>query len=580
MDHTFPVIVVENSDDPHKPGANVAGAMVALVEKIDLASDHHPFPDLDPTHNDAGGGKYAETSSIDPLEGDWGLVVTLAGKSPVFQPLKFKKGKDGEFTVSPQPSAVATVTITGAIRKVGGSKVKEITFHVTLFPAAEIVFIAGVDYNVPSRDVSKGWQFHEYAFNRAEVLRREKKIDAGTIVTVFSTSKIRRIKRVWGVKQWVDVEVTQLGDPTTRTLPADLNNLYQPEAGLDIHITDFYKYLAEVGARAPKSVKEIGIFSHSYPGGPILYDTVDPNPGISAARNDQDFDARPKDFNSVNFTHPAAGKPDYSGMPKALSDDCRFTIWGCSATTHFKFASRNSLRAINAGQAEDAFFDVSNELEDHGRIFATEQERTSEIRHRWLMDSLFRQRTYAAEAAKALNIEVRAGCPGTGSDPKTVEGIEMLMVDFSLYQGVFDYFHKKFAPEFAETNGKWDKGYVDYHALQTRAVVARPPFSSEYFYFEKQLEKTHFQPAGGATLRFWNFVTVNHPTSDVTLAIKSVADLVTPGVNGHLYILNDKDKTKSQAVYVQDDEHIFQITQDPADPKHEWKVKGAELFPP
>jgi hypothetical protein len=35
------------------------------------------------------------------------------------------------------------------------------------------------------------------------------------------------------------------------------------DAGIDIHITDVYKYLAEVGKRAPRSMQEVGIFSHS-----------------------------------------------------------------------------------------------------------------------------------------------------------------------------------------------------------------------------------------------------------------------------------------------------------------------------
>jgi hypothetical protein len=49
-------------------------------------------------------------------------------------------------------------------------------------------------------------------------------------------------------------------------------------------------------------------------------------------------------------------------------------------------------------------------------------------------------------------------------------------------------------------------------------------------------------------------------------------------VEGHLYILNDKDKTKSQAVYVQEDARVFTITQDLGDPKHPWNVRGVELF--
>lgn len=561
MDHSFPVVVVDDA------GTAVTGARVCLAEKAALGAEHHPFPGLAATHDDKGGGKYEEKARIAPTDGDWMLVVTVAGKASVVQPLRLKQGKGGEFTATARPGAVATVSLAGVVRAVGASKVKEIAFRVTLYPAAEIVFIAGVDYN--RADVSAGWQFHEYGFNRAEVLRREKKIHPGTIVTVFSTSKIWRTTRVWGAKKWVDVEVAQLGDPTTRVAASP----YKPVAGLDIHITDFYKYLDAVGQREPHSVLEIGIFSHSYPGGPILYNTGEDAAAaadITHARDPDDFDARPKDFNAVTFA-------DYDKMADAFGPGCRFTIWGCSATTHFKFRSRKALQAIEKGLAEDDFFVVRSELEDHDPavgVYAIVEENTSELRHRWWMDVLFRGSTYPGEAAKKLAIEVRAGCPGTGSDPTTVEGIEMLMVDFSVYKDVFGYYHKKFAPEFAETNGKWDRGYVDYHALQSRAAVARPAFSTKYYWLDIQAKVTRWQPATGAQLRFWNGKSVSHPTPDVQVVMKAVADLVTPGKKGTLFVLKDKDKTKSQAVYVQEDEKIFQITQDA---KHEWTVKGAEL---
>ena len=563
MDHTFPVKVVDDN------GGNIAGAVVVLVEKSTIpGGSFHPFSGLAATHDDAGDGKYNEKATITPTEDDWLLVVSLAGKSTVVQPLKLTKGADGEFTAHPVPAAVATVTISGALRKVGATKVKEVGFHVKLFPAAEIVFIAGVDYN--RRDVSGGWLFHEYGFNRATILRRKKKIDDGTIVTVFSTAKIWRTKRVWGLGGWVDIEVAKLwGDPATRTLPA-AGEIYQPIAGLDIHIIDFYTYLSEVGDRQPNSVLEIGIFSHSFPGGPILYDTGE-NAAVSnvfsAARDPDDFDARPKDFNATNF----AGYPK---MKDALAPNCRFTIWGCSATTHFKFASRRSLQAIKAGRPEDEFFIVRNEVEDHGAIVAVEEERTSEIRHRFLMDALFRRATYPAEAARKLDIEVRGGCPGTGSDPSTIDGIEMLSVDLALYKDVFDYFHAKFAPEFAETNEKWDKGYVDYHALQSRPAVAAPAFATEQYFLSIDKIPTHFSPGGSSKLRFGNNKAIDHPTANVQVVSTPQVDFVTAGKKGHLYVLKDNDPSKSQAVFVQEDQHVFQVTRNAA---HEWKVIGPEI---
>jgi len=66
-------------------------------------------------------------------------------------------------------------------------------------------------------------------------------------------------------------------------------------------------------------------------------------------RDDDDFDARAKDFNTFNFLH-------YDKMIDAFAPGCRFTIWGCSATTHFKFRSRQALQAIQKGPGRGRLF--------------------------------------------------------------------------------------------------------------------------------------------------------------------------------------------------------------------------------
>jgi hypothetical protein len=559
MEHFWPVAVVDDT------GAAVSGARVCLVAKSTLGTEHHPYPKVAATHNDKGKGKYEPKAPIVPIAGDWVLLVQLKGKAPVVQPLMLSKSA-GEFRAKPKPSAVATVVMKETVRKVGASQVMETSFTVKLYPAAEIVFIGGVDYE--KRDISTGWLFYKYGLNRAEVLRREKKLHAGTIVTVFNPSAIQRITRVWGGKKWVDVEIAKLGDPKSRVLPPS-GSTYVPVKGRDIHIEDFYKYLAEVGKREPKSVKEIGIFSHSYPGGPILYNTGQGTSFSSSPdRDPDDFDARSKDFNATNFAR-------YKEMKDALAPDARFTIWGCSATTLYKRRSLKSLEQIAKGKAETAFFLVNAEYYDHSHtvVQATEQERTSEIRHRWKMDSVFRSGTYPAEAARRLGIEVRSACPGCGSDPTTIDRIEMLMVNLTTYAKVYEYFKKRFSPEWQETKGKWDQGYVDYHKLQSRAPVPKPSFSSAYYLFRVQKVTTTWAMQG-ASLSFWNGKGIEHPTADVTLSSMEVADLVTKGKKGHLYILTDKDKTKSQAVYAQEDARVFTIKKDA---KGNWTVKDKEL---
>jgi hypothetical protein len=563
MNHSFPVQIVDDSD------AAVSGARVCLVQASALGSDLHPYSSVAATHTDVGNGNYDDGKSIAMATGDWVLVVTLKGKSPVVQPLKVTTAGDGTFVLSARPGAVATVKITHVVRIVSKAKLKEITCHVTFYPANELVFIGGADYN--RRDISGGWKFYLYGFKRAEVLRREKKIHPGTIVTVFSTGDSTRTTRVWGKKGWVDIDVAVLGDISLRVLPAP-GETYQPVRGIDIHINDFYDYLAGLGTSQPNSVQEVGIFSHSWPGGPILYDT-----GEGAAfsrrpdRNDTiDFDARPKDFNDTNF-------PKHQKMLDAFGPNCAYRIWGCSATTHFKVRSQEALKAIKKKMAEDDFFKVRSDVYDHHphTLISTKEELTSELRHRFEMDTLFRSRTYPAEAAKRLGIEVRSGCPGTESAPKTIEGIEMMMVPMGDYQSVFDYYRAKFSPEFNETEGTWDKGYVDYTALQKRTPVPKPPFSMRYYNLDILYRDDDWNnKKAGAYLTFGRpSAGLYHPDPHVAIEALVIPDLVTRGMNGQLLMLKAKDPSQSQAVYVQEDQRILQLSRKDG----QWKVVLREL---
>jgi hypothetical protein len=55
---------------------------------------------------------------------------------------------------------------------------------------------------------------------------------------------------------------------------------------------------------------------------------------------------------------------------------------------------------------------------------------------------------------------------------------------------------------------KWDRGYVDYHALQSRAVMAKPPFSTAYYDLDIQTKVTRWQPECGRS----SGLAVRHPT--------------------------------------------------------------------
>jgi hypothetical protein len=164
------------------------------------------------------------------------------------------------------------------------------------------------------------------------------------------------------------------------------------EVGKDISVVTLYQYLSSVGTSDPGRVKEVGFFTHSFPGGPILFDTNDDD--RSPARVGSDFDGRMKDFNSTN----AARWPN---MKAAMAVDGRWQIWGCSATVHHKNVTTAAHRHKKDG--DSVFFTVTTLAKHHdGRKAQSIEERTTRAGVRVDMDARFRAQTYMAGAAEVL----------------------------------------------------------------------------------------------------------------------------------------------------------------------------------
>jgi len=552
--HSFPVHVVDGRGHP------VLDARVCVVSRGSLWDEAHPYTTLKPTHIHRDGGNYLEMDTITPTAGDWLLVVNAPGKAPVVQPLLLKPNAKGEYVAKPTPARVATLDTLTVLRKVGPRAERAIGFQVTLYPATELVYLAGLDYHHP--DVSEGWTFHRYGFGRAEALRREGKIHPGTIVTVFSTAKIWRTTRVWGTRGWVDIEVLQLGDPSRRKSrpPGHAYHAYRPTHSVDLHVSAFYKHLAEVGKRAPQSVLDLGIFSHSWPRGPILYNTRERPAYIDKPERDpDDFDARVKDFHPKNFS-------EWETMKDSISSGARFTIWGCSATTIYKYCSQKSLEILNRGGASEEFFTVRDDGIDDGVRSFTEV-RTSESRHRSLMDRQFHRDTYSAAAAACLGIEVRGGCPGTGSEPIVVDGIDVMTINVRTYHRLYEYFRLTFGKAFKASHSRWDTGYVDYSALQKSPPVPVPPFSPMEYWLEVDFQPP---PAGeldykASAMSFGNGLEYEHPAPILRVQSWPHDRIDGATTSGVLYELTEKAPAGPSYLFVQNDGRIFVATRNTGD---------------
>ena len=168
-----------------KDGKPVADAEVALVQKSALGAAEYPFEAAAATHAHDDKGLYKPTAAIAPAAGEWVLIVRREDNSPVVQPLAMKKSGE-DFAVSSAGGTVATLAMASAVSGRGAVRARKTTLTATLFPSAEVVFLSGTDY------LNGGVDFRLFADAHARALLREKKIDAGTRVTLFSCDERAR----------------------------------------------------------------------------------------------------------------------------------------------------------------------------------------------------------------------------------------------------------------------------------------------------------------------------------------------------------------------------------------------------
>src|SRR5262249_53797576 len=168
---------------------------------------------------------------------------------------------------------------------------------------------------------------------------------------------------------------------------------------------------------------------------------------------------------------------------------------------------------------------------------------------------------YAPAAAAGLGLTVRAAPPGVGSDLWVVSSLPLMMVNTDTYASVYTYMKREFGADFDATDGKFDKGYMDYNKL--RAAPAKPAFDASHYLFIRDKTKTK------SGLRFTTATQPpTHAGTDVKLKEKRVVGLISAGVGGHLYVLVDTDAAKSEGFYVQDDGKLVQMKKNAAGGVH------------
>ena len=531
-----------------KDGKPLADAEVALAAKSALGAAEYPFAAAAATHAHDANGLYKPSAALAPAAGNWVLIVRRKGSSPAVQPLTMSD-RGGDFSLAIKGGAVATVKLVSAVHGKDAARARKTVLSATLFPAAEVVALSGTDYP------SSGVEFRQFADGHARALLREKKIDAGTMVTLFSCDERARISLAFtAAGKLVTLGKHSFGDATG----LKAGRVHPPVAGNDISAPDLYRYLDAVGTSDPGRVREVSFFTHSWPGGPILFDTSeDAAHETSAERDPNDFDGRAKDFGPPN-------SDDWKKLKDALAPGATWHVWGCSATTFFKDLMREALKTARA----DHFFDTITEVKQHdGTLIMRSQARLTRVHVRFMMDQKMRTGSYLATAASTLKIPVFGAPPGVGADYQQVDGLQVMSIKGNTPP--YAFFKADFSPGFAPTLGKFDHGYIDYGKLQDRAAMPRAPFSTEAYLFDVALT------AGTATLRLGSaHQPPRHAGSSVKLKVAAKAGLVTAGKSGHLYLIEDRDPAKSEAFFLQDDKKLFAVGKDGAG---KFTVPGAEL---
>jgi hypothetical protein len=536
-------------------GKPVTDAKVAVVQNSALSGLEWPFASVKTTHKHATGGRYREETPLVPEAGDWTLIVTAKGKAPVVQPFKVKlsgKSKVQEATSVPSPRTARAVSFQAEGKKKTDKGARFASFTATLFPFVELVFVSGTEYH------DKGTQFRIFAENYGIALLRESKVTAGVIMTLFSADDRARLVLVPASgEKWLQVGIKRFGS-TEGTKPGKRRT---PTAATDFSITDVYKYVSRVGASAPGRVLEVGFFTHSFPVGPIIYNTND-ELRDPVKRDPDDFDGRIKDFNSTNTAQ-------WPNLKKALASGGRWRVWGCSATTtHHDLAKAAHLQRR---LGDDTHFTVSSRIKkDDGTLIKTLDDRTTRKRVRREMDDEFHSQSYLAAAATHLDLPVLGAPPGIGSNfgspskPKAKQrALSLMFISVGDNSDNYAFFSAEFAPEFAPTDGPYDKGYVDYNRLRKRVVAPVPAFSAESHVLRKQFLVV--EPNNPFSVLEWrNGIGRKIGTTDVRLVTtKSRTGFAEPGKDGVIYVLNDRLlPDNSVGSFMQQDGRLFDVTRD------------------
>lgn len=187
-------------------------------------------------------------------------------------------------------------------------------------------------------------------------------------------------------------------------------------------MAEIHQYIALIGAERPSSLEEFSIMSHSWFGGPILFNTGERPEFDSGAqltgRDPLDKDARFwKDFNTTNM-------PLKAKFVAAFADKPFIRVWGCLATTSSLEVIKRAARAKKdteklriPAENRTLWFDGTTVFDDNlpGIV-------------KYISQSLLKA-NYMATLATVTGHTVEGGAPGMGAlfSPLDKMGFQMFV---------------------------------------------------------------------------------------------------------------------------------------------------------
>lgn len=332
--------------------------------------------------------------------------------------------------------------------------------------ASTYVVVTGFDYILSKR--MRGTSFSDFGKRRIKQLVGRNKNSTNLIFLHFDFASGQLITYQYSkADSKPSITPERLRDPIRmsdyeKDGPHGEQTIYRLKQEIEnkLSIVDVYKAIQNIGLNVPGSVRELNIFSHADPAGPILLNSYDRS--SSAARDPHDYDPRFKDFLPPNMN-----ADQKLLLQKAFSSDARGWIWGCAFDAEVNNILVKTFNAIGQRTVsnddtielknldKDAFAQLEAYLKREEGLSLSKTKTV--LRFGSLKSFICSQlhKGFSYHLAHNLQIPVFAGLVGTYSIYEP--GLNLMRVEPNTFKRHFEFYKKYFQFELDPEDRKYAK---------------------------------------------------------------------------------------------------------------------------